>query len=76
MLILLILLVPGLLLIIGMLLILPWRCLSTLMSGLMVVERIFSSIGGFEVAGAAVYLPASELALDGLVWETAEEYGD
>ena len=27
----------------------------------------FSSIGGFEVAGA-VYLPASELAFDGLVW--------
>ena len=32
--------VLGLLLIIGMLLILPWKCLSTLMSGLMVVERI------------------------------------
>ena len=27
----------------------------------------FSSIGGFEVAGAGVYLPASELAFDGLV---------
>ena len=36
----------------------------------------FSSIGGFEVAGAGVYLPASELAFDGLVWGTAEEYGD
>ena len=36
----------------------------------------FSSIGGFEVAGAGVYLPASELAFDGLVWSTAEEYGD
>ena len=47
------------------------------MSGLMVVERIdFSSIGGFEVAGAGVYLPASELAFDGLIWGTAEEYGD
>ena len=43
----------------------------------MVVERIsFSSIGGFEVAGAGVYLPASELAFDGLIWGTAEEYGD
>ena len=28
----------------------------------------FSSIGGFEVAGAGVYLPASELSFDGLVW--------
>ena len=36
----------------------------------------FSSIGGFEVAGAGVYLPASELAFDGLIWRTAEEYGD
>ena len=36
----------------------------------------FSSTGGFEVAGAGVYLPASELAFDGLVWGTAEEYGD
>ena len=35
-----------------------------------------SSIGGFDVAGAGVYLPASELAFDGLIWETAEEYGD
>ena len=36
----------------------------------------FSSIGGFEVAGAGVYLPASELAFEGSVWGTAEEYGD
>ena len=33
-------------------------------------------MGDFEVAGAGVYLPASELAFDGLVWGTAEEYGD
>ena len=46
------------------------------MSGLMVCREEFSSIGGFEVAGAGVYLPASELAFDGLVWGTAEEYGD
>ena len=36
----------------------------------------FSSVGGFEVAGAGVYLPASELAFDGSVWGTVEEYGD
>ena len=36
----------------------------------------FSSVGGFEVAGAGVYLPASELASEGSVWGTAEEYGD
>ena len=36
----------------------------------------FSSIGGFEVAGDGVYLPASELAFEGSVWGTAEEYGD
>ena len=29
----------------------------------------YSSIGGFEVAGAGVYLPASELAFEGLIWE-------
>ena len=36
----------------------------------------FSSIGGFEVAGAGVYLPASEIAFDNSVWGTVEEYGD
>ena len=36
----------------------------------------FSSVGGFEVAGVGAYLPASELAFDGLVWGTVEEYGD
>ena len=36
----------------------------------------FSSIGGFEVAGAGVHLLASELAFDGQVCGTAEEYGD
>ena len=36
----------------------------------------FSSVGGFEVAGAGVYLTASVLAFDHSVWETAEEYGD
>ena len=36
----------------------------------------FSSLSGFEVAGAGVYLPASELALENLVWGTIEEYGD
>ena len=33
-------------------------------------------VGGFEVAGAGVYLPAPELAMDGAVWCVAEEYGD
>ena len=36
----------------------------------------FSSIGGLGVAGAGVYLPASELAFDGSMWGTVEEYGD
>ena len=36
----------------------------------------FSASGGFEVAGAGVYLPASELAFDHSVWETAEEHGN
>ena len=35
----------------------------------------FSSVGVFEVAGAGVYVPASELAFEGSVWRTAEEYG-
>ena len=36
----------------------------------------FSSVGGFEIAGAGVYLSASELAFEGSVWGTVEEYGD
>ena len=36
----------------------------------------FSSLGGFEVAGAGVYLPASEIAFENSVWGTVEEYGD
>ena len=36
----------------------------------------FSAVGGFEVAAAGVYVPASELAFDGSVWGVAEEYGD
>ena len=35
-----------------------------------------SSIGGFEVAGVGVYVPARELAFEGVVWGVAEEYGD
>ena len=34
----------------------------------------FSSVGGFEVAGAGVCVPALELAFDGAVWGVAEEY--
>ena len=36
----------------------------------------FSSVGGFEIAVAGVYLSASELAFEGSVWGTVEEYGD
>ena len=36
----------------------------------------FSSIGGFEVAGAGVYLSAAEVAFEGAVWGVAEEKGD
>ena len=36
----------------------------------------FSSAGGFEVAGAGVYLTASEVAFYSSVRGTAEEYGD
>ena len=31
--------------------------------------------GGFEFAGARVYLPAPELAMEGALWSTAEVYG-
>ena len=55
--------------------ILLWKCLNFLTSGLSSRED-FSSVGGFEVAGAGVYLPASELAFENLVWGTVEEYGD
>ena len=34
------------------------------------------STGGFEVAGSGVYLLAPELAMEGAVWGTVEEYGD
>ena len=40
------------------------------------VGRQGPTSGGFEVAGAGVYVPASELAFEGSVWGTAEEYGD
>ena len=33
-------------------------------------------VGGFEVAGAGVFLPAPEEAMRGAVWGTTEEYGD
>ena len=36
----------------------------------------FSLIGGFEVDGAGVYVPAPELAFEGSVWGTVEENGD
>ena len=67
----LILVVLGLLLIIGMLMILSWRCLIILMSGLMGSREDFSSLGG-----AGVHLPASGIAFENSVWGTVEEYGD
>ena len=36
----------------------------------------FSSVGGFEVAGAGVYLPAAEVAFESAVWGVAAGYGD
>ena len=36
----------------------------------------FSSIGGFEVAGASVFLFAPGLAFESAVWGVAKEYGD
>ena len=39
-------------------------------------KKDFSSIGGFNMAGAGVFLPASELAFDGLMWGTTKEYVD
>ena len=36
----------------------------------------YSSIGGFEIAGAGVFLPASEVVFEGSVWERQREYGD
>ena len=57
------------------------HALSTL--GLMSVKSIWAGgrreqylTGGFEVAGAGVYLPAPDEAFRGAVWGTAEEYGD
>ena len=42
----------------------------------MVAEKTFPLLGVFEVAGAGVYLPASEIAFDHSVWGTVEEYGN
>ena len=36
----------------------------------------FSSVGGFEVAGAGVCLFASDVAFESSVWGVAEEHGD
>ena len=36
----------------------------------------FSSLGGFEVAGAGVYLPGTEIAFADPVWGMVEEYGN
>ena len=39
-------------------------------------REVFSSIGWFEVAGAGVYLLASEVAFESSIWGVAEVYGD
>ena len=39
-------------------------------------KKDFSSIGGFEVVGAGVYLLASEIAFNNSVWGTVEESCD
>ena len=59
----------------GLLLILLWKWLSSNIwtDG---SREDFSSVGGFEVAGAGVHLPASDVAFECSVWGTAEEYGD
>ena len=43
---------------------------------LLIIGNVWTDGGGFEVAGAGVYLPASVLAFDRSVWGMAEEYGD
>ena len=42
----------------------------------MVAGRISLLSGGYEVAGAGVYLSAAEVAFEGAVWGVIEEYGD
>ena len=42
----------------------------------MVAGRIVLLLVILKLPGAGVYLPASELAFDGLIWGTAEEYCD
>ena len=39
-------------------------------------SREVNPTGGFSVAGAAMYLPAPDLAMQGATWGVAEEYGD
>ena len=53
-----------------------WRCRIILIFWTDGSREDYSSIGGFEVAGAGTYLPASEIAFDHSVWGTVEEYGD
>ena len=75
-------LLVGLLLIIGMLLIFPWRCLSTLMSGLMVAEMISLLLGALRflvlvssclLQTLLLTLPFGELqkSMGMLVWSVA-----
>ena len=56
--------------------ILRWICLILLSIWTDGSREDFTSVGGFEVAGAGVFVPTSELAFDHSAWGTAEEYGD
>ena len=53
---------------IGMLLTLPWKCPEH--------PNVWTDGSREDCSSTGVYLPASELAFDGLIWGTAEEYGD
>ena len=64
-------LVPGLLLNIGMLMMLPWRRRIIPMFGLMVAGRISLQSVGLQFICLLLKLP-----FDCSVWRTAEEYGD
>ena len=72
----LILLLPGLLLSTGMLMILPWRYLIVLISGLMVGREDFSSIGVLKLLVLAFTFLLLSVAFHHSVWGTVEEYGD
>ena len=72
----LVLVMLGLLLIIGMLLTLPWRCLIILMSGLMGAEKIFLLWVVLKLLVLVFTSLLLRLLLITRFWGTVEEYGD